>query len=91
MIHDIDKQFFYHDTQVNITKNNGDAFYRVELKDKYGDFRVVYERTFNDIVEYARKYHENTEKRKKFKELEASAIGEMIKMDEERGTKLSLD
>ena len=91
MIHDIDKQFFYNDVQVNLTKSNGDAYYRVELRDKYGYMTVVYEKTFNSVVEYTRKYYENTEKRKIKHDLETNAIEAMIKEDEARGTKLSLD
>ena len=45
MIYDIDKQFFYHDVQINITKNNSDKFYRVELKDRHNDITVVYEKS----------------------------------------------
>ncbi len=91
MIYDIDKQFFYHDVQINITKNNSDKFYRVELKDRYNDITVVYEKSFNDIVEYAREYYEDTENRKKLHDIETKCIGEMIKIDEERGTRLCLD
>ena len=56
-----------------------------KLKDK------TRQKSFNDIVEYAREYYEDTENRKKLHDIETKCIGEMIKIDEERGTRLCLD
>ena len=65
--------------------------FKVELKDKYGSYRVVYERSTRDALKYAVEFHKKASERKRKHDLETRVIAEMIKQDEERDTKLSLD
>ena len=76
--------------KTNITKVK-ENLYKVELKDKYNSHRVVYERNTRDALKYAVEFHKNADERKIKHDLDTNAIGEMIKKDEARGTKLSLD
>tara|TARA_R100000781_G_C4051172_1_gene117625 strand:+ start:535 stop:768 length:234 start_codon:yes stop_codon:yes gene_type:complete len=76
--------------KTNITQIDTNL-YKVELKDKYGDYCVVYERSTRDALKYAVEFHKNATKRKKMKDLDAKVIEEMIKIDEARGTKMNLD
>ena len=86
------KKFSIHGTKMVVSKQNiNDAFYRVELEDSNGLTSVVYEKSFNDAVLYASEWEKQTEKRKIKHDLETDAIEEMIKEDEARGIKLSLD
>ena len=52
--------------------------------------RVVYERSTRDALKYAVNFHKNADERQRKHNLETIAIGEMIRQDEENGTKLSL-
>ena len=65
--------------------------FKVELKDKYGSYRVVYERSTRDALKYAVEFHKKASERKRKYDLETRVIAEMIKQDEENNTKLSLD
>ena len=76
--------------KTNITKVDKNL-YKVELKDKHNSYRVVYERSTRDALKYAVEFHKNADERKRKHDLATDAIGEMIKEDEARGTKLSLD
>ena len=76
--------------ETNITQVDTNLF-KVELKDKYNSYRVVYERSTRDALKYAVNFHKNADERKRKHDLATNAIEEMIKIDEERGTKLSLD
>ena len=76
--------------KTNITQINENLF-KVELKDKYNSYCVVYERSTRDALKYAVEFHKNADERKRKHDLATDAIGEMIKEDEARGTKLSLD
>jgi len=86
------KKFTIHGAKMTISKQNkSDVYYRVELEDSNGLTSVVYEKSFNDAVLYASEWEKQTEKRKIKHDLETDAIEEMIKEDEARGIKLSLD
>ena len=76
--------------KTNITEIQANLF-KVELCDKYGSYRVVYERSTRDALKYAVNFHKNADERQRKHNLETIAIGEMIRQDEENGTKLSLD
>ncbi len=76
--------------KTNIIKIDENLF-KVELRDKYNSYRVVYERSTRDALKYAVEFHKNASERKRKHDLETKAIEEMIKEDEARGTKLSLD
>ena len=76
--------------KTNIT-HAGKSLYKVELQDKYGSYRVVYERSTRDALKYAVEFHKNADERKRKHDLETNAIGEMIETDRKRGTMLSLD
>ena len=85
------KEFTMHSVKMTVTKLPDSDFYKVELQDKYGLRTVVYERTFLNACGYAREWEADTENRKKLHDIETKHIGEMIKIDEERSTRLSLD
>ena len=72
---------------IQVTTN----LYKVELKDKYNSYCVVYERSTRDALKYAVEFHKNANERKRKHDLHTNAIEAMIKEDEARGTKLSLD
>ena len=74
----------------NIIQVNTNLF-KVELKDKYNSYRVVYERNTRDALKYAVEFHKNADERKRKHDLSTNAIGEMIETDRKRGTMLSLD
>ena len=76
--------------KTNIIKIDENLF-KVELRDKYNSYRVVYERSTRDALKCAVEFHKNASERKRKHDLETKAIEEMIKEDEARGTKLSLD
>ena len=76
--------------KTNITEIQANLF-KVELCDKYGCHRVVYERSTRNALKYAVEFHKKASERKRKHDLETKAIEEMIKEDEARGTKLSLD
>ena len=76
--------------KTNIT-HAGKSLYKVELQDKHGFYRVVYERSTRNALKYAVNFHNNADERKIKHDLDTNAIGEMIKKDEARGAKLSLD
>ena len=76
--------------KTNITQINENLF-KVELKDKYNSYRVVYERNTRDALKYAVEFHKNADERKRKHDLATDAIGEMIEIDRKRGTMLSLD
>ena len=76
--------------KTNIIQINKNLF-KVELKDKHNSYRVVYERSTRDALKYAVEFHKNADERKRKHDLATNAIEEMIKEDEARGTKLSLD
>ena len=76
--------------KTNITQINENLF-KVELKDKYNSYRVVYERSTRDALKYAVEFHKNADERKRKNDLATDAIGEMIEIDRKRGTMLSLD
>ena len=80
-----------HSVKMTVTKLPDSDFYKVELQDKYGLRTVVYERTFLNACDYAREWEADTENRKKLHDIETRVVGEMIKQDEKRNTKLSLD
>ena len=76
--------------KTNITEIQANLF-KVELRDKYGSYRVVYERSTRDALKYAVEFHKKASERKRKHDLETRVIAEMIKQDEEQDTKLSLD
>ena len=76
--------------KTNITQVDTNLF-KVELKDKYNSYRVVYERNTRDALKYAVEFHKNADERKRKHDLSTNTIEAMIKEDEARGTKLSLD
>ena len=76
--------------ETNITQVDKNLF-KVELKDKYNSYRVVYERNTRDALKYAVEFHKNADERKRKHDLATDAIGEMIETDRKRGTMLSLD
>ena len=76
--------------KTNITQVDTNLF-KVELKDKYNSYRVVYERNTRDALKYAVEFHKNADERKRKNDLATDAIGEMIEIDRKRGTMLSLD
>jgi hypothetical protein len=76
--------------KTNITEIQAGLF-KVELQDKYGCHRVVYERSTRDALKYAVEFHKKASERKRKHDLETKVIAEMIKQDEEQDTKLSLD
>ena len=76
--------------KTNITQVDTNLF-KVELKDKYNSYRVVYERRTRDALKYAVEFHKNADERKRKNDLATDAIGEMIEIDRKRGTMLSLD
>ena len=76
--------------KTNITEIQANLF-KVELRDKYGCHRVVYERSTRDALKYAVEFHKKASERKRKHDLETRIIAEMIKQDEENDTKLSLD
>ena len=76
--------------KTNITQIN-ESLFKVELKDKYGSYNVVYERNTRDALKYAVEFHKNADERKRKHDLETNAIEEMIEIDRKRGTMLSLD
>ena len=76
--------------KTNITQVDTNLF-KVELKDKYNSYRVVYERSTRDALKYAVEFHKNADERKRKHDLETNAIEEMIAIDRARGTMLSLD
>ena len=75
--------------KTNITEIQANLF-KVELCDKYGSYRVVYERSTRDALKYAVEFHKKASERKRKHDLETRIIAEMIKQDEENNTKLSL-
>ena len=76
--------------KTNITEIQANLF-KVELRDKHGSYRVVYERSTRDALKYAVEFHKKASERKRKHDLETRIIAEMIKQDEENDTKLSLD
>ena len=76
--------------KTNITEIQANLF-KVELCDKHGCHRVVYERSTRDALKYAVEFHKKASERKRKPDLETRVIAEMIKQDEKRDTKLSLD
>ena len=79
------KQFHFHDTKVLITKDKRDDFYKVELVDKHGGNVKVYERTLSGALEYAKNWHEQTEKRAKQNESWGKCIEKFIEEDRKAG------
>ena len=57
------------------------------MMDENGFITTVYEKTFNDAIEYAKYYFDTTEKRKK----SYDSIGNMIELDKKNGIKPTLD
>ena len=76
--------------KTNIT-HAGKSLYKVELQDKHGFYRVVYERSTRNALKYAVNFHNNADERKIKHDLHTNAIEEMIAIDKARGTMLSLD
>ena len=79
----------YKDIKLEITNGAGDLsnLYKVEMMDENGFITTVYEKTFNDAIEYAKYYFDNTEKRKK----SYDSIGSMIEIDKKEGRNFPLD
>ena len=76
--------------KTNITEIQANLF-KVELCDKHGCHRVVYERSTRDALKYAVEFHKKASERKRKHDLATKVIAEMIKQHEERDPKLSLD
>ena len=83
------KEFYYHDVKMVITSNTDKNYklYKVELTDSNGFKSTVYEKTFNNAIEYAKHYFDTTEKRKK----SYDSIGSMIEEDKKAGRNFPLD
>ena len=83
------KELYYNDIKLEITNGTGSLsnLYKVEMMDENGFITTVYEKTFNDAIEYAKYYFDNTEKRKK----SYDSVESMIKLDIENGIKPTLD
>ena len=83
------KELYYNDVKLVITsgKNSLSNLYKVEMTDRNGFKSTVYEKTFNDAIEYAKHYFDTTEKRKKF----SDSIGNMIEIDRKEGRNFPLD
>jgi hypothetical protein len=79
----------YNDIKLEITNGTGSLsnLYKVEMMDENGFITTVYEKTFNDAIEYAKYYFDNTEKRKK----SYDSIESMIELDKKNGIKPTLD
>ena len=83
------KEFYYHDVKMIITSDTDKNYklYKVELTDRNGFQSTIYERNFNDAIEYAKYYFDTTEKRKN----SYDSIGSMIELDKKNGIKPTLD
>jgi len=83
------KEFYYHDVKMIITSDTDKNYklYKVELTDRNGFQSTIYERNFNDAIEYAKYYFDTTEKRKK----SYDSIGNMIEIDKKAGRNFPLD
>ena len=57
--------------------------YQVEVWDEYGDYVEVYENTRISASNFILNWWENSDKRKKQKELEKKTIQKLIKLDEQ--------
>ena len=67
-----------------ITKLDG-GWYKVEVTDKYGEWRSTCEETIDDCRKYATEFWNNTEKRKASNDSWGECIKQMIKDDREAG------
>ena len=83
------KEFYYHDVKLVITSDADKNYklYKVELTDSNGFKSTIYERNFNDAIEYAKYYFDTTEKRKN----SYDSIGNMIEIDRKNGRNFPLD
>ena len=83
------KESHYNDINIEITNGTGSLsnLYKVEMMDENGFITTVYEKTFNDAIEYAKHWFNNTEKRKK----SYDSIGDMIEIDKKEGRNFPLD
>ena len=86
------KKFAINGTTMIVSKQDkSDTYCRVELADANGLTTVVYEKSFKAAVKYAREWEAKTAKRKQAHDSEVKAMEEIIKLDTQRGTLLSLD
>ena len=86
------KELYYNDVQLIITSGEYNEsslsnLYKVEMTDRNGFITTVYEKTFNNAIEYAKHYFDTTEKRKK----SYDSIGSMIEIDKKEGRNFPLD
>ena len=83
------KELYYNDIKLEITNGTGSLsnLYKVEMMDENGFITTVYEKTFNNAIEYAKHYFDTTEKRKK----SYDSIGSMIEIDKKEGRNFPLD
>jgi hypothetical protein len=83
------KELYYNDVKLVITSDTDKNYklYKVELTDRNGFQSTIYERSFNDAIEYAKYYFDTTEKRKN----SYDSIGNMIEIDKKAGRNFPLD
>ena len=60
-------------------------FYKVDMRDHHGSTTVVYEPTLHKAMQYAIKWHNDSEKRYKENQAHAKAVMEMMALDRKAG------
>ena len=87
------KEFYYHDVKMIITSDTDKNYklYKVELTDRNGFKSTVYERSFNDAIEYAKHWFDTTEERQKSHEIENKAIESFLENERKEGRTSGLD
>ena len=70
---------------ITIEKSNDSSFFKVELKDHYGSYNSVYEKTIDEAISYAKNWCKETDNRHEADQIHARAIAQCIQIDKKAG------
>tara|TARA_R100001510_G_scaffold53599_1_gene55342 strand:+ start:245 stop:511 length:267 start_codon:yes stop_codon:yes gene_type:complete len=66
-------------------KMSSGTTYKVDMRDHYGSYSCVYEPTLHKAMQYAIKWHNDSEKRYEENQIHAKAVMEMMAIDRKAG------
>ena len=86
------KEFYYHSVKMVLTRaDRSYECWKVEVTDENSFKSTVYERNFNDAIEYAKHWFDTTEERQKSHEIENKAIESCLENERKEGRTSGLD
>ena len=71
--------------KLEITRDTGNGWYKVEMRDMYNNYCCVYEQSVSMAINYAENWFAEAEKRYKANQTHAKAVMEMMALDRKAG------